>query len=79
MPLIVPPELEQRVTALAQEASRDPQEMLADLLNEALGDDAAFRTAVREGVAQLDRGEGIPHEQVMADLREILGQHSRPQ
>jgi len=79
MPLIVPPELEQRVTALAQETSRDPQAVLADLLDEALGDDAAFRTAVREGLAQLDRGEAIPHEKVMADLRAILVQHSRPQ
>lgn len=77
--LIVPPELEQRVTALAQQTARDPQDVLADLLDEALGDDAAFRSTVREGIAQLDRGEAVPHEQVMADLRAILVQHSRPQ
>ena len=79
MPLIVPAELEQRVTALAQETARNPQDVLADLLDEALGDDAAFRVAVREGIAQLDRGEAVPHEQVMADLRAILVRHSRPQ
>jgi predicted transcriptional regulator len=77
--LIVPPELEQRVAALARETSRDPQDVLTDLLDEALDDDAVFRAAVREGAAQLDRGEGIPHDQVMADLREILARHARPQ
>ena len=25
--------------------------------------------AVREGIAQLDRGEGIPHEQVMLEMK----------
>ena len=28
------------------------------------------RLAVDEGLAQLDRGEGIPHEQVMKSMRE---------
>jgi predicted transcriptional regulator len=29
--------------------------------------------AVREGIAQLDRGEGIPHEEVMARLKAKYG------
>lgn len=28
------------------------------------------KSAVNEGLAQLDRAEGIPHEQVMKELRE---------
>lgn len=28
------------------------------------------RSAIDEGLAQLDRGEGIPHEQVMKEMRE---------
>jgi|21_taG_2_1085346.scaffolds.fasta_scaffold16271_2 hypothetical protein len=28
------------------------------------------RAAIDEGLAQLDRGEGIPHEQVMKEVRE---------
>ena len=31
---------------------------------------------VRAGLAELDRGEAVPHEAVMADLRAILAQHS---
>jgi predicted transcriptional regulator len=29
--------------------------------------------AVDEGLAQLDRGEGVPHEQVKAEMREKYG------
>ena len=29
----------------------------------------AERTAINEGLDQLERGEGIPHEQVMNELR----------
>lgn len=29
--------------------------------------------AVREGIAQLDRGEGIPHEQVMSEMKARYG------
>jgi len=30
----------------------------------------AERSAIDQGLAQLDRGEGIPHEQVMKEVRE---------
>ncbi|MGC4089451.1 MAG: hypothetical protein QM756_16490 [Polyangiaceae bacterium] len=40
-------------------------------------DDAAFRSTVREGIAQLDRSESVPHAQVMGELREILDQSLR--
>lgn len=76
MSLTVPPELERRVIALARETARDPSEVLANLLDDALDDDAEFRASVRAGVAQLDAGESVPHEQVLADLRAILAQHA---
>lgn len=76
MALLLPPELEQRVTALAQRTSRKPEDVLAELVDDALEDDAAFRGTVREGLAQLDRGETVPHEQVMGELQAILGQYS---
>jgi predicted transcriptional regulator len=79
MVLQLPPELERRVVQLATDTHRDPQAVLAELVDGALDDETAFRAAVREGTAQLDRGEGVPHEQVMADLRAILVRHARPQ
>lgn len=29
-----------------------------------------FKTFIDEGIAELDRGEGIPHEQVVAEMQE---------
>lgn len=69
MALIVPPELEQRVTALAEKTSRDPQEVLADLLDDALADDDALVILARQrwangdaAVARGDYFEGSPRE-----------------
>jgi predicted DNA-binding protein len=75
MALIVPPELEQRVTALAQKTSRDPQELLTDLLDEALAEDDDFIAFARQrwadGDAAVARGEyfeGTPGD-IMARIR----------
>jgi len=61
MALIVPPELAQRVAALAQKTARDPQELLAVLLDDALRDDDDFIAFARqrwaEGDAAVERGE----------------------
>ena len=69
MALIVPPDLEQRVTVLAQRTSRDPQELLANLLDDALGDDEDFVAFARQrwadgdaAVARGDYFEGSPRE-----------------
>jgi predicted transcriptional regulator len=70
--LTLPPELEQRVTALARETSRKPEDVLTELVEVALADDAAFGSTVREGLAQLDRGETVPHDDVMVGVRGIL-------
>jgi hypothetical protein len=75
MALMVPPELEQRVTALAARASRDPQELLTDLLDDALADDDDFIAFARQrwadGDAAVARGEyfeGAPSD-IMARIR----------
>jgi predicted DNA-binding protein len=75
MALRVPPELEQRVRALAERTSRDAQELLTDLLDEALADDNDFIAFARQrwadGDAAVARGEyfeGAPSD-IMARIR----------
>jgi predicted transcriptional regulator len=75
MPLHLPPELERRVTELAAETHREPQALLADLVGSALDEDAAFRAEVRAGIAELDRGEGVEHEEAMRRLRAAIEPH----
>jgi len=76
MALTLRPDLEQRVIGLARETSRNPEDLLAELVGNALEDDGAFRSSVREAIAQLDRGDVVSHEQVMEELRAILGWHA---
>ena len=40
-----------------------------ELTDDTLDDDAAFRRRVRQGLTQLDGGEAVPHDEVMAELR----------
>jgi predicted transcriptional regulator len=54
------------VYALAQ-----PDELLS------VEDEEVFVAAVREGHAQIARGEGIPHAQVMARAAARLAEHAR--
>jgi predicted transcriptional regulator len=75
MPLHLPPELERRVTQLAAQMHREPDSVLADLLEAALDDDVAFRQEVRAGLAELDRGEGIDHEEAKRRLRAAIEPH----
>jgi predicted transcriptional regulator len=75
MPLNVPPELEERVAALAAETHRDPQAVLAELLGAALDEDAAFRAEVRAGLAELDAGKSVTHDEAMGRLRAAIERH----
>jgi predicted transcriptional regulator len=63
MPLHLPPELERRIAALAAQTHREPDTVLADLVGAALKEDEAFRSEVRAGLTELDRGEGIDHDE----------------
>jgi predicted transcriptional regulator len=72
MPLHLPPDLERRVAALAAQTHREPDAVLAELVGVALDEDEAFRQEVRAGIAELDRGEGIDHEEV------VRGPHADP-
>jgi predicted transcriptional regulator len=62
-PLQLPPELERRITALAAQTHREPQSVLTDLVEAGLDEDEALRLEVRAGLDELDRGEGIDHDE----------------
>jgi hypothetical protein len=69
MALHLPPELEHRVVQFAEETHRDPQDVLVDLLDEALGSGEDFLAFAKQRWAESDaavaRGEyfeGSPSE-----------------
>lgn len=48
---------------------------LSRVVTEAARREAEFLAFVQEGIDELDRGEGIPHDVVMAELDEMIARH----
>ena len=79
MPINLPPDLENRVAALAATMHRKPEAVLAELVGAALEGEAEFRDEVRAGIAELDAGKSVPHEEAMARLRATIERHGARQ
>ena len=48
---------------------------MSRVMTEAARREAEFLAFVQEGLDELDRGEGIPHETVMAELDAMIARH----
>ncbi len=66
------PEEEARLAEIATTASTDAETLVRDAALRLLREDARFRAAVREGMAQADRGEFIEEEEMDALLEQML-------
>jgi predicted transcriptional regulator len=66
------PGQEARLAEIAKTAGTDPERLVKDAALRLLQEDARFRAAVREGVAQADRGEFIEEEEMDARLEQTL-------
>jgi predicted transcriptional regulator len=62
------PEQEAQLSQIATEAGTDAERLVKDAALRLLQEDAGFRAAVREGIAQADRGELIEEEEMDARL-----------
>ena len=64
-----------RLTSLAKEAGCEPQDLLGDVLK--FGIDFVEQD-IREtinGIAEIEAGKGIPHDQVLAEAAAIINRH----
>jgi len=66
------PDQEARLSKIATREGIDPEELVKDAALRLLEDDVHFRTAVREGIAQADRGEFIEEEEMDARVRRMF-------
>ena len=57
-----------KITALASSLDRSRNWVVADAIHRYLAEEEAEKTIVKEALASLDRGEGIPHDQVMDEM-----------
>jgi predicted transcriptional regulator len=67
------PEQEAQLTQIARTAGTAAEELVRDAALRVLQQDAQFRVAVREGIAQADRGEFIEEDEMDARFERMLG------
>jgi predicted transcriptional regulator len=66
------PEQEAQLAQIANNAGTDAERLVKEAALRLLDDDAHFSAAVREGIAQADRGEFIEEEEMDARLEQML-------
>jgi predicted transcriptional regulator len=72
MELHFTPEEEMHLSQIAAQEGTDAERLVKDAALRLLQEDARFRAAVREGVAQADRGQFIEQEEMDARLEQML-------
>lgn len=71
-------ETAKRIDELAGAMDRTRTWVVGDALERYIEAESQWIERVRAGMASIKRGEGIPHEQVMAELRDkIAGQREK--
>jgi predicted transcriptional regulator len=68
MDIDLTPEEEEQLAAIAKHEGTDEKAVVKALVARRIEEEARFLAAVQEGIASADRGELIPHEQVMAEM-----------
>jgi predicted transcriptional regulator len=66
------PEQEAQLSQIASHAGTDTERLVKDAVLRLLEQDARFRAAIREGIAQADRGEFIEEEEMDARIERML-------
>ena len=64
MEISLTPELQEKLSQNASQSGKGPQEVVQELLANYLEHDAWFRNQVATGLASLDRGESVSHDEV---------------
>jgi predicted transcriptional regulator len=72
MELHFTPEQEAKLAQIATQEGTDAERLVREAALRLLEEDARFRAAVREGIAQADRGEFIEQEEMEARLAQML-------
>jgi predicted transcriptional regulator len=69
------PEQEAQLAQIASDEGTDAEQLVKEAALRVLQEDIRFRAAVRQGIAQADRGEFIEEEEMNARLEDMLRSH----
>jgi RHH-type transcriptional regulator, rel operon repressor / antitoxin RelB len=64
MEISLTPDVEERLNQLASQAGKGKEQVVQELIANYLEHDEWFRLEVAKGLASLDRGESVPHDEV---------------
>ncbi len=67
------PELEARLARIASQSGKGPNEVVRELVANYLDHDEWFRQEVAKGLASLDSGKSISHDEVRRRMERKLG------
>jgi predicted transcriptional regulator len=67
------PEFEARLNQIASQTGKGPNEVVRELVASYLDHDEWFRQEVAKGLASLDGGKFVSHDEVHRQMKRILG------
>ena len=71
------PELQAKLDRLAAQQGRDTETLVHEALERLVGYDEWFLREVEKGLAQLERGETLDHEEVAARIEKRIAEKQR--
>ena len=72
MEISLAPDLEARLARIASEAGKAANQVVQELVTDFLDHDEWFKREVRKGLASLDSGKSVSHEEVGQQIERIL-------
>jgi len=71
------PELQAKLDSIAAQQGRDSASLVHEAVEGLIGYDEWFMRQAEEGLAQIDRGEVIPHDEVAARMEKLIAEKQR--
>lgn len=71
------PELQAKLDQLAAQQGRDAESLVHEAVERLVGYDEWFIRQVEKGLAQIDRGEVLEHEEVAARVEKLIARKQR--
>jgi predicted transcriptional regulator len=72
MEISLAPEIEERLARIASEAGKAPNQVVQELVADYVSHDEWFRREAQKGLASLDSGKFVSHEEVGSQIERIL-------
>jgi len=71
------PELQAKLDSIAAKQGRDSASLVHEAVERLIGYDDWFMRQVEEGLAQIDRGEVLEHDEVAARMEKLIAEKQR--